>query len=120
MAQTLKGSKEYNKTKPLKVVSRGIKEVSSKDRKGNAKTFKLSVSIKLDIFENEKIIKTNIFNKSSNYKSLDNKFDLNQYEENLINNLLNNIWQDIEIMMHSLEFARIMNGEAELTLTSSS
>ena len=66
------------------------------------------------------IIKTKIFNKSSNYKSLDNKFDLNQYEENLINNLLDDIWQDIEITMHSLEFARIMNGEAELTLTSSS
>ena len=26
------------------------------------------------------IIKTKIFNKSSNYKNLDNKFDLNQYE----------------------------------------
>ena len=115
-----KNNKNYSKVIDVHINSSMKKEISSKDRKGNAKTFKLSVSIKLDILENEKIIKTNIFNKSSNYKSLDNKFDLNQYEENLINNLLNNIWQDIEITMHSLEFARIMNGEAELTLTSSS
>ena len=51
---------------------------------------------------------------------MDNKFDLNQYEENLINNLVYDIWQDIEITIHSLSFAKIINGEAELTLTSSS
>ena len=97
-----KNNENYSKIIDVHIDSSLKKEISSKDRKGNAKTFKLSVSIKLDIFENEKIIKTNIFNKSSNYKSLDNKFDLNQYEENLINNLLNDIWQDIEITMHAL------------------
>ena len=115
-----KNNKNYSKVIDVHINSSMRKEVVSKDRKGNAKTFKLSVSIKLNILENENIIKTKIFNKNSNYKSLDNRFDLNQYEENLINNLLDDIWQDIEITMHSLEFARIMNGEAELTLTSSS
>ena len=115
-----KNNKNYSKIINVQIDSSMKKEISSKDRKGNAKTFKLSVSVKLDIIKNEKIIKTKIFNKSSNYKSLDNKFDLNQYEGNLINNLVHDIWQDIEITIHSLSFARIINGEAELTLTSSS
>jgi len=97
-----KNNKNYSKIIDVHINSSMKKEISSKDRKGNVKTFKLSVSIKLDILENEKIIKTKVFNKTSNYKSLDNKFDLNQYEKNLINNLLNNIWQDIEITIHSL------------------
>ena len=97
-----KNNKKYSKIIDVHIDSSLKKEISSKDRKGNAKTFKLSVSVKLDILENEKIIKAKIFNKSSSYKSLDNKFDLNQYEENLINNLVNGIWQDIEITMHSL------------------
>ena len=107
-----KNNKNYSKIINVQIDSSMKKEISSKDRKGNAKTFKLSVSVKLDIIENEKIIKTKIFNKSSNYKSLDNKFDLNQYEENLINNLVYDIWQDIEITIHSLSFAKIINGEA--------
>ena len=115
-----KNNKNYSKVIDVHINSSLKKEISSKDRKGNAKTFKLTLSIRLDILENEKIIKSKIFNKSSNYKSLDNKFNLNQYEKNLINNLVYDIWQDIEITMHSLSFARIINGEAELTLTSSS
>ena len=115
-----KNNKNYSKIIDVHVDSSLKKQISSKDRKGNAKTFKLSVTIKLNILENENIIKTKIFNKNSNYKSLDNKFDLNQYEENLIDNLVHDIWQDIEITIHSLSFARIINGEAELTLTSSS
>ena len=97
-----KNNENYSKVIDVHIDSSLKKEISSKDRKGNTKIFKLSVSIRLDILENEKIIKTKIFNKSSNYKSLDNKFDLNQYEENLINNLLYDMWQEIEITMHSL------------------
>ena len=97
-----KNNKNYSKIIDVHINSSLKKEISSKDRKGNAKTFELSVSIKLNILENENIIKTKIFNKNSNYKNLDNKFDLNQYEENLINNLVYDIWQDIEITMHSL------------------
>ena len=97
-----KNNNNYSKVIDVHINSSMKKEVSSKDRKGNAKTFKLSVSIKLDILENENIIKTKIFNKNSNYKNLDNKFDLNQYEKNLIDNLMYDIWQDVEITMHSL------------------
>ena len=97
-----KNNKKYSKIIDVHIDSSLKKEISSKDRKGNAKTFKLSVSVKLDILENENIIKTKIFNKNSNYKNLDNKFDLNQYEKNLIDNLMYDIWQDVEITMHSL------------------
>ena len=97
-----KNNKNYSKIIDVHIDTSMKKEISSKDRKGNAKTFELSVSIKLNILENENIIKTKIFNKNSNYKSIDNKFYLNQYEENLINNLVYDIWQDIEITIHSL------------------
>ena len=97
-----KNNKNYSKIIDVHIDSSLKKKISSKDRKGNAKTFELSISIKLNIVENENIIKTKIFNKNSNYKNLDNKFDLNQYEKNLIDNLMYDIWQDVEITMHSL------------------
>ena len=97
-----KNNKNYSKIIDVHIDSSLEKKISSKDRKGNTKTFELSISIKLNIVENENIIKTKIFNKSSNYKNLDNKFDLNQYEKNLIDNLMYDIWQDVEITMHSL------------------
>ena len=97
-----KNNDNYSKIFDVEVNSSLNKEISSKDRKGNAKTYKLSLKIKIDIFENNKLIKTKIFNKNSNYKSIDNKFDLNQYEKNLANNLINDIWQDIEITLNSL------------------
>ena len=97
-----KNNKNYSKIIDVHIDSSLEKKISSKDRKGNTKTFELSMSIKLNILENENIIKTKIFNKNSNYKNLDNKFDLNQYEKNLIDNLVYDIWQDVEITMHSL------------------
>ena len=97
-----KNNKNYSKIIDVHIDSYLEKKISSKDRKGNAKTLELSMSIKLNILENENIIKTKIFNKNSNYKNLDNKFDLNQYEKNLIDNLVYDIWQDVEITMHSL------------------
>ena len=47
------------------------------DKKGKTKIFKLSLNIKLNILEDNKLIKSQTFLKNSSYKSIDNKFDLN-------------------------------------------
>ena len=81
-----KNNKNYSKIIDVHVDSSLKKQISSKDRKGNAKTFKLSISIKLNILENENIIKTKIFNKNSNYKIITEKtFKNNIYVKNTNN-----------------------------------
>ena len=97
-----KNNKNYIKIYNVEINSLLNKETSSKDEKGNAKIFKLSLNVKLEIFEDNKLIKTKTFIKDSTYKSINNKFDLKQYENNLINNMVNSIWQDIDVTLNSL------------------
>ena len=53
-----KNNKNYSKIIDVHVDSSLKKQISSKDRKGNAKTYKLTLNIKVEIFENNKLIKT--------------------------------------------------------------
>ena len=99
-----KNNKNYSKIIDVHIDSSLEKKISSKDRKGNAKTYKLTLNIKLEIFENNKLIKTKNYSKTSSYNNLNNKFDLNQYEKNLINNLTNDVLEDIEILFRSVNF----------------
>ena len=114
-----KENKNYSKIIDMSINSSTNKEISSKDRKGNAKTYKLTLNIKVEIFENNKLIKTKNYSKASTYNNLNNKFDLNQYEKNLMKNLTNDVVEDIEILLNSVNFVkRKINNEIELTLTS--
>ena len=97
-----KTNENYVKIYDVEVNSSLNKETSSRDKKGNTKIFKLSLNIKLNILEDNKLIKSKTFLKNSSYKSIDNKFDLKQYENNLINNMIDAVWEDIEVTLNSL------------------
>ena len=51
----------------------------------------MKIDVNLDIIENNQIIKSNTFEKKINYNNLDSKFELKQYENVLINNLVDEI-----------------------------
>jgi hypothetical protein len=65
-------------------------EVTSKDEKGDPKTFNLTVSIEILIKENNKKFNKK-FNKNFSYKNNYNAFSLKNYENSISNNLTDNI-----------------------------
>ena len=87
--------KNSNKKIELEINSKINKTTTSKDTKGNPKTFRIEVISKIKIIEEEKINLDKIFSKSSNYNNSSKKFELKQYEENLKINLIDKISKDI-------------------------
>ena len=78
--------------------------IVTKDKRGNASSYKLSVKVNLDLVNkktNKKFIKS--FLKETTYNSMDNKFELKQYKTNLEKNMVSQILQDINIFFDSMQ-----------------
>ena len=63
----------------------------------------MKINVKLDIIENNQIIKSNTFEKNTNYNNLDSKFELKQYENVLINNLVDEILVEINSFLGTIK-----------------
>jgi len=88
-------NKNSNKKIELEINSKINKTTTSKDTKGNPKTFRIEIIYQIKVIEGEKINLDKIFSKSANYNNSSKKFELKQYEENLKINLINKISEDI-------------------------
>ena len=75
------------------------KEISSKNSKGDPKTYKIEISVKMNVKDSEGNLKEKLFIKSINYNNIDNKFDLKKYEEKSIKNLSEIISEEIIIYL---------------------
>ena len=84
-----------NKKIELEINSKINKTTTSKDTKGNPKTFRIEIISQIKVIKEEKINLDKIFSKSTNYNNSSKKFELKQYEENLKINLINKISEDI-------------------------
>ena len=75
--------------------------VASKDKKGNISTYKMLIEVdfNLESKENNKIFSKK-FIKETTYNSMNNKFELSQYELNLEKNMISQILQDINIYLN--------------------
>ena len=87
----------------LKIKSSTNKITISKNLKGNAERYLIEVRVNLIIFENEVLMKEFIFEESFNYNNQTNKFNLNQYEKNIKENLISKISDDIILELYSLQ-----------------
>ena len=87
----------------VQIDSAFIKKVSSKNTAGEDASFSMKISVKLDVFENNQNIKSNIFEKNTNYNNLDSKFELKQYENVLINSLIDEILLEINNFLGTIE-----------------
>ena len=74
--QNLKNNlKNYinKETKPIKydlnINSNSNRSVTSKDKKGNPELFSLKVTINLEVFENDKLKNSKVFNETFEYKN---------------------------------------------------
>jgi len=83
--------KEFN----LLVDTKIIKNITSKDKQGNAETFVLNINVNLKTFEGEIEKDEKNFVENFEYKNQSNKFNLEQYEKNIQEILINKISKNI-------------------------
>ena len=86
----------------LKITTKKNKFISSKDTKGNPKTFRIEVINELSVLTNNKVTANKIFKESQNYNNKSSKFELNEFEEKTLNNLIEKISENIIIFLQSL------------------
>ena len=100
--KNLKTKKESNNTKYNLTINTKIdKIVTSKDSKGNPKTYKMISTIKLKTIKEEK--KYNIELESvENYNDISSKFELENFEKNLKKNSASKITQEIILYLITL------------------
>ena len=77
-----------------------IINTTSKDEKGQPKTFRTNVIIKLTILENGVKLKERIFSENFSYQNRDNKYDLFSYQDEIQNNLVNKIIDNLTIFIN--------------------
>ena len=88
-------SKDATRFFEIKVASNLTKKVTSKNSLGEDASYSIKIIVKLEILENNKIIKTTKFEKNTNYNNLTSQFELKQYESLLINDLTEQITFEI-------------------------
>ena len=101
----LKFYRENNNAKTfydLEISSNKSKNVLSKDSQGDPKIFSLSVSIKINIIENNLLKSEKTFNKTESYNTKSNKFELKKYEDKIASNMVNKMIEEIIIYLHSI------------------
>ena len=79
----------------LNLNSRIDKVVTSKNKKGNPTTFSIEIIINLDVFENGISKGKTNFKEKFEYNNKSNKFDLNQYENKIKDNLISKLSNEI-------------------------
>ena len=95
----LKGKeKKYN----LDLSSTKIKNVISKDSKGDPAIFELIINVNYKVKKNEETLLINEINLKDIYNNVSDKFELENYEKNIINNLSQNISDKIIISISEI------------------
>ncbi len=94
--------KNNNKKIELEINSKINKTTTSKDTKGNPKTFRIEIISQIKVIGEGKINLDKIFLKSTNYNNSSKKFELRQYEENIKINLIDKISEDIVRYLQTL------------------
>ena len=78
------------------------KIISTKDSKGNPKTFTININSIILIKDSSGKLSEKKYNKSINYNNSDNKFDLYKYENKITKNLIEKISEELIIYLQSV------------------
>ena len=96
---SLKEDKNEEKLNQLVLKSNEDITETSKDSKGRVATLKTTVEIKLVILNGNQIIKEKTFNENFSYNNKNNKFDLEKYQGEVKNNLVDKIIEQMRIYL---------------------
>lgn len=86
----------------IEIITKKTKSITSKNSKGDSKSFSLRIDLELVIKENNDIIKKNNFQKSYNYNNTNNKFDLSKNEKIIEQNLSERLAEEIILFLYSI------------------
>ena len=99
----LKISKKNDVLDTLELNSSFENLISSKDRTGKADTYTSTLTVSFRTKRQDDIlIYDRKFSKSFTYKNRDNKFELVEYQNEILNNLVNEITEEILLSLNSL------------------
>ena len=102
MIMALSNQKASNKVK-LEIDYKQSIETILKDRKGDPSKKKLSITINLKVENNkDNVLVNKNFYEEFSYAVQSDKFNMSQYEDNIINNLNNKISNDIIFLLGTL------------------
>ena len=87
----------------LSINSTKRENIVTKDKKGNATSFKLTLEVDINLSNNSNGKNfTKKFTKDMSFNSKNNKFELDQYRINLEKNMISQILQDINLYFRNL------------------
>ena len=92
---------DSNKKIIIKISSKETITITSKDSKGDPKTYAMTINLNLEIDQNG-TKRNNIFTESFGYNNKVNKFDLKKYERNIQNNLTEKILENITLYLSTI------------------
>ena len=84
----LKKNSSDNNALEISIETSQIRNISSKDNSGNPLTYQMSLSSTLIVKINNNLIDQTTFTSSFSYSNKENKFDLREYEKNILEDLI--------------------------------
>ena len=93
LKQLEKNEKIYN----LSLTSNKEKLIISKDSKGDPSIFEIKINVNYVVKKDGEILISNKINKKTTYNNIADKFELENYEKNIINNLVSEITDNIKL-----------------------
>ena len=95
--------KDTNKKKYfLEIDTTKKEEITSKDPKGEALTYEVSLNVTINVFYNDENLNLINLKESFNFNNQSNKFDLNQYKKSVENDLIDKIYENLIIKLQTL------------------
>ena len=84
---------DENNPANFKILVSSEKNISavSKNTDGKVSTYNIEVIVELEVFKNQKLVDSNTFKENINYDDLNSKFELKQYENILLKDLVDQI-----------------------------
>ena len=98
-----RGNATSNQKYDLYIESEKEKEIISSNSKGDPTVYKVNVYVKYKLEKNGKNIYGDTITRQATYNNINDKFELLQYEENIIKNLSQNISSDILVSITALQ-----------------
>ena len=92
---------DFEKKIYIKISSKKVISITSKDSKGDPKTYNMSVNLNLEINENG-TKKSKVFTENFGYNNKENKFNLKKYEKNIQDNLTEKIIENITLYLSTI------------------
>jgi len=92
---SFKQLKENEKKYNLSLTSNKEKLIISKDSKGDPSIFEIKINVNYVVKKDGEILISNKINKKTTYNNITDKFELENYEKTIINNLVSEISDNI-------------------------